>query len=325
MPEITLTQNETSSTLSFSHKDGTGSMVFFPLFPGITLAYISIHAPFWPAPAFPGLAADAKGPLLINYCVDGRCELILNNENFVYIKNGEISLSEHFAENHYIYPSGLYDGLEFFLDLETIQKEGALLSEMLGLDLSALPGSYCAAGKTYISGADSKIRELCHALFLRYDPKRSLTAADLTEIKLLSLHLFFTLCTEPARKVPQPRTFYNKTQVEIAKRTAAVIAEDLRRHYPARELAASFSISETSLKNYFRGVFGQNLSDYQKNLRMDRAATLLTETRLSVAEIAEQVGYLNQSKFAAVFKKHFQMSPLAYRRASHLKNMDIDV
>ena len=46
---------------------------------------------------------------------------------------------------------------------------------------------------------------------------------------------------------------------------------------------------------------------------MEKAALLLTSTNLSVLEIGIQVGYSNQSKFAAVFKKFYHMSPLQYR------------
>ena len=94
---------------------------------------------------------------------------------------------------------------------------------------------------------------------------------------------------------------------------------DLRQHHPAWELAEEFSISETSLKNYFRGVYGQNISVYLREIRMNKAGELLATARLSVAEIAEQVGYLNQSKFASVFKKQFGVYPLEYRRSRHLE------
>ena len=87
---------------------------------------------------------------------------------------------------------------------------------------------------------------------------------------------------------------------------------------PKIKLADTFSISETSLKNYFRGVFGQNISLYLRDVRMNRAASLLLSTKLSVAEIAEQVGYSNQSKFASVFKKKFGVAPLEYH---HLKRL----
>lgn len=40
--------------------------------------------------------------------------------------------------------------------------------------------------------------------------------------------------------------------------------------------------------------------------------------RLSVAEIAAQVGYANQSKFAKVFHEKDGVAPLKYRRTVHL-------
>ena len=95
---------------------------------------------------------------------------------------------------------------------------------------------------------------------------------------------------------------------------------DLREHYPIKRVAEQFSISETSLKNYFRGVYGQNISSYLRDLRMNTAAALLAETQTAVAEIATQVGYANQGKFAAVFKKQFGLSPLDYRRSKRLGN-----
>ena len=39
---------------------------------------------------------------------------------------------------------------------------------------------------------------------------------------------------------------------------------------------------------------------------------------LSVAEIAAQVGYANQSKFAKVFREKDGVAPLEYRRTVHL-------
>ena len=39
----------------------------------------------------------------------------------------------------------------------------------------------------------------------------------------------------------------------------------------------------------------------------------------SVADAAAAAGYTNQSKFAAVFKKQFGVSPLEYRRKSRLE------
>ena len=54
---------------------------------------------------------------------------------------------------------------------------------------------------------------------------------------------------------------------------------------------------------------------------MRKASELLTGSQLSVSEVTEQVGYINQSKFAAAFKKQFGMSPLEYRRAQKLATL----
>lgn len=42
------------------------------------------------------------------------------------------------------------------------------------------------------------------------------------------------------------------------------------------------------------------------------------ELHLSVAEIAAQVGYANQSKFAKVFREKDGVAPLEYHRTVHL-------
>ena len=53
---------------------------------------------------------------------------------------------------------------------------------------------------------------------------------------------------------------------------------------------------------------------YVEKQRMEKAAALLRETDMSVAEIAGQVGYESQSKFTAAFKEQFGLLPTAYRR-----------
>ena len=98
VPGISIERGEYSAGLFLNEKDGKGFVTFFPLFPGLTLAYISVNAPLWTAPDLRGEGSDEKGPLLLNYCVTGRCEIILNNGNFVYVTDGDLSLTEHFAQ-----------------------------------------------------------------------------------------------------------------------------------------------------------------------------------------------------------------------------------
>ena len=118
--------------------------------------------------------------------------------------------------------------------------------------------------------------------------------------------------------------YFTSSQVAIARETRDILCADLSQNHTARELAERFQVAETSLKNYFRGVFGENLSTFLREARMRRAAELLQSSELRVAEIAAQVGYENQSKFAAVFVRRFGCPPLEYRRRARLSIADDD-
>lgn len=317
IPGISIKHNVNSTELLLKSTDGKGSMTFYSLFPGLNLAYIFINSPVWPAPDFHENGSDAKGPLLFNYCVTGRCEIVLNNGNYVYVRDGNLSFSEHFAQSQYQYPRRIYEGLEFFIDLTSVTEQNTWLFQEFGIDFHQIAKHYCPNESTYISPVPTEAEAILKKLWEFIDLPESLAV---TQMKIYSLALFS--CLQNFDDIPpsQSCTFFTETQVDIAKRVEKIITADLRQHHPAWELAARFSVSETSLKNYFRGVYGQNISVYLRELRLKRAAELFVSTKLSVSEVAEQVGYMNQSKFAAVFKKQYGQSPLEYRRTKNLEN-----
>ena len=47
IPGISIKRGEFSAELILKERDGKGSMTFFPLFPGVTLAYIFVNSPAW--------------------------------------------------------------------------------------------------------------------------------------------------------------------------------------------------------------------------------------------------------------------------------------
>lgn len=51
-----------------------------------------------------------------------------------------------------------------------------------------------------------------------------------------------------------------------------------------------------------------------KTYRIKQAAILLRQTQATIAEIANQVGYENQSKFATAFRDVLKIAPAEYRK-----------
>lgn len=165
IPGISIKRSDFSAELLMKTKDGKGSMTFFPLFSGLTIAYIFVNSPTWVAPNFCEDSSIEKGPLLLNYCVTGRCEIVLNNENFVYVKDREISLTERFAQKQYVYPRRIYEGMELFVDTDTLTSESAWIKKEFGIDFHKIIELFCPDGNTYISTVAPEVEEILTKLW----------------------------------------------------------------------------------------------------------------------------------------------------------------
>lgn len=107
---------------------------------------------------------------------------------------------------------------------------------------------------------------------------------------------------------------YTAEQLDTIRRVHDLLTENLDRRYTIDELSRRFLINPSSLKEMFKAVYGKSLAAHIKEHRMELASKLLRETGLSIAEIAERVGYENQSKFSAEFKKSVGCLPTEYRK-----------
>lgn len=107
---------------------------------------------------------------------------------------------------------------------------------------------------------------------------------------------------------------YRAGQAETVRQVHDQLTAHLDRKITIDELSRQYHINPTTLKNTFKEVYGVSIAAHIKQHRMDRAAQLLRETGLSVAEVARAVGYDSQSRFTAAFKSFFQVLPREYRK-----------
>ncbi len=79
--------------------------------------------------------------------------------------------------------------------------------------------------------------------------------------------------------------------------------------------AVSFTgINRNKLQFMFKRMFGMSLQQYCTELRMRRALDLLNDAGLSIADVAERLGFSEATNFTAAFKKHFSVPPSAMRQ-----------
>lgn len=77
-------------------------------------------------------------------------------------------------------------------------------------------------------------------------------------------------------------------------------------------------LSETDFdadrKKCFRGIYGVPIYTYCRTYRLQIAEKLLREGKMSVAEIAAEIGYINPNKFTSAFRGEYKMTPTEYKK-----------
>jgi len=98
------------------------------------------------------------------------------------------------------------------------------------------------------------------------------------------------------------------------KKTIAYIDAHYKEKIPLSTLAATTSMGTST----FRRVFTERLSispgEYISTIRINHARRLLTETSLTVEQIAVECGFFDQSHMTKLFKSLRHMTPGEYRR-----------
>jgi len=297
-------------------KEEEGSLLFCDLVPELGLIRIDIHSKtipeLYPSRRFsPGSELEF---ITVNYCRRGRCELELRNGEYTYLGAGEIAVDSGQAKrgnSSFYYPTAEYSGMELMI----------------------LPGKQWE--ETYSGTKGRNPADEIQRRSERFDRPRIIPAdeeltqaigqadADIRcgrdrQVILLDILRFLYLLLDAPIEEERRRDYYTQSQVAIAKRVMEILSKDPSRRFAAGDLAAQFGISETSLKNYFRGVYGCGYGQYQKDMRMRMASRLLTETEDSVGAIAQQTGFSSQSKFGKAFKEYYGVTPLEYRREERI-------
>jgi AraC-like DNA-binding protein/ligand-binding sensor protein len=97
------------------------------------------------------------------------------------------------------------------------------------------------------------------------------------------------------------------------RRAERFIWENYTRKISLREIADASGLSAPYFSSVFKEEMGENLSNYLNRLRVEKAATLLIESDLSLTDIAGSCGFEDQSWFSKIFKVYTGVSPGKFR------------
>lgn len=283
--------------------DGLGFMTVYQVYPGIQLIYNDFKAA--------SCCWDGnmnKNILEINHCQEGREGCRLASGFSLYLGEGDLSV--HTMDNcaaEMSFPLKHYRGISVALNLEAVAENPPGILAESGIDILQFREKFCMDGKCFIMRAKDEIEHIFSELYSVPDCLQKPYFQFKVQELLLFLHMVDV-------KKEKQRELYTSPQVESVKEIHKALVSNLQERPTIEELSKKYLINTTALKDTFKGIYGQPIGAYMKEYRMKQAAVLLRQTQATIAEIANQVGYENQSKFAAAFRDIFKIAPAEYRK-----------
>ncbi len=290
----------------FENKTGNGEMKVYNLLEGLQLTYNDLNM----ETAYQAIEPKS-GILKIDYCFEGCYEIKVQNQAFAFLGKGDLSIVDLGAalfENSRI-PMKKYRGLTVLIDIESAQKTVDKHFPFLNVDIDKIRRRFCRLCAYSKINSKHQINHIVNDLY-KVDKKNKVPYLIIKVLELLLL--LDTVETKDIHKI----TAFSKPVYDATKQCYQDMLKNPFAKYSIAQLAHKYAVSESSLKRCFSYVAGNSIGDFKRHLLLEAAAVMLVEkSEMSIKEVADIAGYVNQGKFSAAFKSHFGVTPRQYRHS----------
>ncbi len=193
-------------------------------------------------------------------------------------------------------------------DSRFLQKNLVLGSKVFPVNISLLKGYYSLIVKTVFEFAEEK--------GVRHIEKKDILA------ELLQKNDFESLKDYAVKKITGIIHLVEMNKKNQNKMVAEYIKDYVDENYMKQDtnagnIAERFGVSSSYIGALFKEQQKTTITKYITQLRISKAAELLTGTKLQIQLISKKVGYSDQNYFARIFKKQTGLSPGEYRSNSN--------
>lgn len=110
------------------------------------------------------------------------------------------------------------------------------------------------------------------------------------------------------------QNFESKTETLFGEKVMTYIRQNAFCPITSRDAANALYMNHSYFCRLFKKTFGSPFEKYVLIYRLEKARLYLTNTTLSVTEIALHLGFQSSSYFCKTFKERFHTTPLSYRK-----------
>lgn len=300
-----LEDNPFVTSYKFNLDTGYGTMVVYHLFGGIDLIYNDFNAENCNQL---GNSDNFTDYIIINHCRKGRFETVFQG-NYIFLSEGDLVFSSGTKQYSHNFSLGFYSGLQILINLKTAQRS---IDNILGEDIINIRG---LADNIRDNGSFAIIRssdDVEHVISELYDVDDNIKRAYY-KLKVIELLLF--LKNNEIKSLTDELPSLKSDNVLKIKEIRQYLIANISEKITYTDLSKKFNISISSIKNYFKIIYGKPLFTWLREYRLNQAASYLKNTDKSIAEISEVIGYKDHGKFTKAFKQYYDMTPMKYKKS----------
>lgn len=148
---------------------------------------------------------------------------------------------------------------------------------------------------------------------LRYTLPITDTASPILLMKPFIADEFVAVVSQAAKSVRNSQLTTSEESIYRIESAIQYIQNHLADELSLESLSDLIHYSPSYFSKCFKEHTGKNVSDYIRELRIQRAEVLLATTDYQIQEIADMVGIFKINTFGTVFRKAHGISPTTYR------------
>jgi AraC family transcriptional regulator, regulatory protein of adaptative response / methylphosphotriester-DNA alkyltransferase methyltransferase len=115
--------------------------------------------------------------------------------------------------------------------------------------------------------------------------------------------------------MPTQRATTIRYRTRLFEEVCELVQSEYREELQLDDIARRIASSRRQLQRAFSEVGRTTFREYLTQVRMEKAAEMLIEGRLTVREVSHRVGYRQPAQFAKAFRRVHGVAPSEYRDA----------
>lgn len=295
--------------------DNGGRIISYHPFKSIQILFFDITSPELPDLWKLGFRKGDEGRYLRTLiCKRGGCVFTVNGVSKTMMA-GQVMMDYGIGDDlQFSFTTEDFAGVEITMQVDTLVKESGVFKMLrLVIESMYLPEEEIFGSDGYLFNySKSTEQTLDKLLNAGFNGMEGIMLVNYT------VEIGYNLGTDLKSISSEDKGNVDKMHMMIANDIYQCLTEDFGTKYTAVQFAEKYGVSDTSVKKYFKRVYGYGFKEYQTKVRMEWAATHLINSNMKIGEISDATGYSKQTKFTKAFKNYYGVTPSEYRREKPL-------